>query len=71
MTTEEVFKEVLKSPELQSIFQIPEEDLEHESLYAKSKYSVIEVIKVIINGQENYRNKDQIFQIIQNQIFQL
>lgn len=71
MTTEEVFKEVLKSPELQSIFQIPIEDLEHESYYSKSKHPVIEVIKVIINGQENHRNKDQIFQVIQNQIFQL
>lgn len=70
MTANEVFKEVLKSPELQSIFQIPKEDLENESLHVQSKYPVIEVIKAIISGQENHRSKEHIFQIIQNQIIQ-
>ena len=33
MTSEEIFNEVLKSPELQEIFQIPKEDLEQENFY--------------------------------------
>lgn len=71
MTTEEVFKEVLKSPELQSIFQISTEDLEQENFHAKSEYPVIEIIKAIISGQENHRNKEQIFQTIHKQVIQL
>lgn len=70
MTSEEIFNEVIKSPELQSIFQIPKEDLEKEDYKAKSDYPVIEIIKAIISGQENHRGKDAIFQTIQKQIMQ-
>lgn len=71
MTAEEIFQEVIKSPELQSIFQISKEDLEQENINAKSDYPVIEIIKALINGQENHRGKDAIFQTIQKQIMQL
>jgi hypothetical protein len=71
MTAEEIFQEVIKSPELQSIFQISKEDLEHENFNSKSDYPVIEIIKAVINGQENHRGKDAIFQTIQKQIMQL
>jgi hypothetical protein len=71
MTAEEIFQEVIKSPELQSIFQIPKEDLEQENFNEKSDYSVIEIIKAVIIGQENHRGKDAIFQTIQKQIMQL
>lgn len=71
MTAEEIFQEVIKSPELQSIFQIPKEDLEQENFNAKSDYPVIEIIKAVINGQENHRGKDAIFLTIQKQIMQL
>lgn len=71
MTAEEIFQEVIKSPELQSIFQISKEDLEQENFNAKSDYPVIEIVKAIINGQENHRGKDAIFQTIQKQIMQL
>jgi hypothetical protein len=71
MTAEEIFKEVLKSSELQAIFQIPKEDLECEDFNTKSDYPVIEMVKAIINGQENHRSKDAIFQTIQKQIMQL
>ncbi|HBN06283.1 MAG TPA: hypothetical protein DD434_10930 [Bacteroidales bacterium] len=71
MKAEEIFKEILKSPELQSVFRIQTEELKNVSLHEKSDYPVIEIIKEIINGQENHKNKEQIFQIIQKQIIQL
>jgi len=71
MTAEEIFKEVLKSPEFQDIFEIPKDDLEQETFNTKSNYPVIEIIKAIIGGQENHRDKNAIFQNIQKQIMQL
>ena len=71
MTAEEIFKEVLLSPEFQNVFEIPESDLEQESFNTKSKYPVIEIVKTIISGQENHRDKNAIFQNIQKQIMQL
>jgi hypothetical protein len=71
MTAEEIFQEVLKSPELQEIFKISNEDLEREDFNTKSDYHVIEIVKAIISGQENHRDKTAIFQTIQKQIMQL
>lgn len=71
MTAEEIFKEVLKSPEFQDIFGITEDDIEHETFNAKSIYPVIEIVKAIISGQENHRDKNAVFQNIQKQIMQL
>lgn len=71
MTTENVFKEVLKSPELQLFLNIPVKDIENITLHEKSQYSIIEIIKEILNGQKNHKSKEQIFQIIQKQIIQL
>jgi hypothetical protein len=71
MTAEEIFQEVLQSPELQDFFQISKEKLEQEDFSATSEYPVIEIVKAIISGQDNHRNKEQIFQIIQKQIMQL
>ena len=71
MTAEEIFQEVIKSPELQSIFQISKEYLEREDFNTNSDYPVIEIVKAIINGQENHRGRDAIFQTIQKQIMQL
>lgn len=71
MTAEEIFNEVLKSPELKTIFQISKEDLEQENFSKKSEFPAIEIIKTIISGQENHRSREQIFQTIQKQIMQL
>lgn len=71
MKAEEIFKEVLKSPEFQEIFDIPKSELERESFNAKSDHRVIEIVKAIISGQENHRDKNAIFQNIQKQIIQL
>ncbi|MCL4481648.1 MAG: hypothetical protein M1445_03335 [Bacteroidetes bacterium] len=71
MTAEEIFKEVLKSAEFQTIFQISKEDLEREDFSTESEYHVIEIVKAILSGQENHKSKEQIFQTIQKQIMQL
>lgn len=71
MTAEEIFKEVLKSPEFQDIFGIPKSDLEQVNFNTKSTDPVIEIVKAIISGQENHRDKNAIFQNIQKQIMQL
>ena len=71
MTAEEIFKEVLKSPEFQDIFGIPKGDLEQETFNTKADYPVIEIIKAIISGQESHRDKNAVFQNIQKQIMQL
>ena len=71
MTAEEIFKEVLNSPEFQDIFDIPKSILEQETFYTESNYPVIEIVKTIISGQENHRDKNAIFQNIQKQIMQL
>ena len=71
MTAEEIFKEVLHSPEFQNVFEIPKSDLEQETFNTKSNYPVIEIVKTIISGQENHRDKNAIFQNIQKQIMQL
>lgn len=71
MTSEEIFKEVLKSSEFQDVFGIPEGDLGQENFNTKSNYPVIEIVKAIISGQENHRDKNAVFQNIQKQIMQL
>ncbi len=71
MTAEEIFKEVLVSPEFQNVFDIPKSNLEQETFNTKSNYPVIEIVKTIISGQENHRDKNAIFQNIQKQIMQL
>jgi len=70
MTTEEIFKEVLESPEFQDIFGISKSDLEQASFDVKSSYPVIEIVKAIIIGYDNHRDKNTIFQNIQKQIMQ-
>lgn len=71
MTAEEIFNEVLKSPELVKIFNIPKEEIENLDYKNFSEYKVIEIIKAIIRGDENKSDKNAIFKVIQNQIMQL
>ena len=71
MTAEEIFYEVLKSPELRVIFDIPESELAQAKYDLAAKHKVIEIVRVIIRGEENNSDKDKIFKIIQNHIMQL
>lgn len=71
MTAEEIFSEVMKSPELTDIFNIPQEVLNNQSCNEVSDYQVIEIIKAIIRGEENHSDNSAIFRNIQNQIMQL
>ncbi|MBP8945715.1 MAG: hypothetical protein KBG25_07465 [Paludibacteraceae bacterium] len=71
MTAEDIFNEVMKSPELTDIFNIPQEVLNNLDYNASSEYQVIEVIKAIIRGEENHMDSSAIFRSIQNQIIHL
>ncbi len=71
MTAEDIFNEVMKSPELTDIFNIPQEVLNNMDYNASSEYQVIEVIKAIIRGEENHMDSNAIFRSIQNQIIHL
>ncbi len=71
MTAEEIFNEVMKSPELTDIFNIPQEELKSQSYNTTSDYQVIEIIKAIIRGEDNRMDNSAIFRSIQNQIMQL
>ncbi|MEJ5267960.1 MAG: hypothetical protein WHW07_09200 [Bacteroidales bacterium] len=71
MTAEDIFNEVMKSPELTDIFNIPQEVLNNLDYNASSEYQVIEVIKAIIRGEENHMDSYAIFRSIQNQIIHL
>lgn len=71
MTAEEIFNEVMKSPELTEIFNIPQEVINNQSFNESSDYKIIEIIKAIIRGEENHTDNSAIFRNIQNQIMQL
>lgn len=71
MTAEDIFNEVIKSPELTDIFNITQEVLNNQTYNATSDYPVIEVIQAIIRGEENHTDNNAIFRNIQNQIIQL
>lgn len=71
MTAEDIFNEVMKSPELTDIFNIPQEVLNNLNYNATSEYQVIEVIKTIIRGEENHMDSSAIFRSIQTQIIHL
>lgn len=71
MTAEEIFNEVMKSPELTDIFDIPQEKLKSQSYNVTSDYQVVEVIKAIIRGEDNRMDNSAIFRNLQNQIMQL
>ena len=71
MTAEEIFNEVMKSPELTDVFEITQEALSEQTYNMVSDYPVIEVIKAIIRGEENHLDNSAIFRNIQNHIMQL
>ena len=71
MTAEDIFNEVMKSPELTDIFNIPQEVLNNLDYNASSEYQVIKVIKAIIRGEENHMDSSAIFRSIQTQIIHL
>jgi hypothetical protein len=70
MTGEEIFNEVMKSPELTEIFNISQEVLSNQNYNEISDYQVIEIIKAVIRGEENHTDNSAIFRNIQNQIMQ-
>lgn len=60
MKAEEIYDEILKSPELLESFQISEEDLA-KGYYENTQSPILEAIKSIIRGEENHRGDTVIF----------
>jgi len=52
MTTNEIFKEVLKDPILINKYGFSKDQLEKLGMFENSK-TIIEIIKIIIQGNEN------------------
>lgn len=71
MTAEEIFREVIKSPEIVDLFNIPNEKVDKLDFNEPSEFREIEIIKSIIRGQLNSTDKGSIFTIIQKKIMQL
>ena len=67
----EIFQEVLKSTELQDVFNISKEEIDKMDYYTLSDHKVIEIIKSIIRGEDRNSDKGSIFSIIQSKIMQL
>ncbi len=70
MTAEEVFKEVLKSPELQSVFKIPKDELEKESFLTESQHEIIEVVRTLLTNKFHRRSNESIYNTLKNQIIE-
>ncbi len=68
MTVEDVFKEVLKSPELQSVFNIPKDELEKECFYNESQYEIIEIVRTLLTNKFHRRSNESIYNTLKNQI---
>jgi hypothetical protein len=71
MTAEEIFREVVKSPEIVELFNIPIEKAGKLDFNESSEFKEIEIIKSIIRGELNNTDKNSIFSIIQKKIMQL
>jgi len=71
MTAEEIFREVVKSPEIVELFNIPIEKVGKLDFNESSEFKEIEIIKSIIRGELNNTDKNSIFSIIQKKIMQL
>jgi hypothetical protein len=71
MTAEEIFREVIKSPEIVQFFNIPIEKIAKLDFNEPSEFKEIEIIKSIIRGELNNTDKSSVFTIIQKKIMQL
>ncbi len=71
MTAEEIFREVIKSPEIVELFNIPIEKVGKLDFNESSEFKEIEIIKSIIRGELNNTDKSSVFSLIQKKIMQL
>jgi len=71
MTAEEIFREVIKSPEIVELFNIPIKKVRNLDFNESSEFKEIEIIKSIIRGELNNTDKNSVFSLIQKKIMQL
>jgi hypothetical protein len=71
MTAEEIFREVIKSPEIVELFNIQIEKVGKLDFNESSEFKEIEIIKSIIRGELNNTDKSSVFSLIQKKIMQL
>ena len=64
MEPKEIFNEILKSPKLQALLNLPEEELLKERFEETSSHPEIEAIKAKLNGQVRHTSTQAIMQNI-------
>lgn len=62
MEAEQIFKEVMKSEELQTHFGISKEELADASYVGDSNNTTIEIVKDVIKGIANRKSPNVVFQ---------
>lgn len=62
MEAEQIFKELMKSDELQTYFDISKEELADVSYVGDSNNAIIEIIKDVIKGIANRKSLNVVFQ---------
>ena len=62
MEAEQIFKELMKSDELQTHFRISKEELADASYVGDSNNTAIEIVKDIIKGIANRKSSNVVFQ---------
>lgn len=62
MEAEQIFKELMKSDELQTYFDISKEELADASYVGDSNNAIIEIIKDVIKGIANRKSLNVVFQ---------
>lgn len=62
MEAEQIFKELMKSEELQTHFDISKEELADASYVGDSNNTTIEIVKDVIKGIANRKSPNVVFQ---------
>lgn len=68
MEAEQIFKELMKSDELQTHFGISKEELADASYVGNSNNTTIEIIKDVIKGIANRKSSNVVFQGIMKKV---
>lgn len=68
MEAEQIFKELMKSDELQTHFGISKEELAGASYVGDSNNTTIEIIKDVIKGIANRKSSNVVFQGIMKKV---
>lgn len=64
MEGKEIFNEILKSPKLKQMLDIPENSSIEESFNGNPRFKEVAIIRHIIEGQLRHTSEDNIFKTI-------